>query len=147
MSEPQRPLRILFVCVGNACRSQMAEGWARHLSSDVLEVSSAGVAPYHLDPRTVEVMAEVGIDVRRHFAKGLDDLRDQTFDWVITLCPVADRLCPAFPGETQICFKGFRDPFGARGSKEDVLGIFREVRDEIGEFVQTLPRSLSATGF
>ena len=85
MSEEKRRLRILFVCLGNACRSQMAEGWARHLKSHDLEVISAGVAPYHLDPRTVRVMEEVGIDVRDHHAKGLDDLEDQTFDWVITL--------------------------------------------------------------
>ena len=147
MNETTPPLRILFVCTGNACRSQMAEGWARHLDPEGLEVASAGVAPYHLDPRTVHVMAELGIDVGRHWAKGLDDLRDRTFDWVITLCPAADRLCPAFPGSTRVFYKGFLDPFRARGSQEDVLRVFRKVRDQIGDFVRTLPESLDATGF
>ena len=147
MTELDRPLRILFVCLGNACRSQMAEGWARHLKADVLEVASAGVSPYHLDPRTVQVMAEAGIDMRQHLAKGLDDVCNRSFDWVITLCPIADRLCPAFPGGTKVFLRGFLDPFGARGNEEQALQVFRKVRDEIGDFVRGLPESLDSTGF
>jgi len=138
------PSRILFLCTGNACRSQMAEGWARHLFPGRFEVASAGLVPYRLDPRTVRVMGEVGIDVSSHWAKGLEEVGPAGFDWVITLCPAADAHCPAFPSPTRVFHRAFTDPFAARGSDEEQLRIFRAVRDRIGDFVRSLPVLLSS---
>ncbi len=143
------PLKILFLCTGNACRSQMAEGWARQLKSDSLEVWSAGILPAGMDPRAVQVMREAGVDLSGHHSKPVSELAGIPFDWVITVCDHASENCPVFPGsathKTRRFHHGFNDPPSlARGEAdpERALNHYRRVRDEIRDFVMTLPKAL-----
>lgn len=138
-------VRVLFLCTGNSCRSQMAEGWARALSGDVVEARSAGVDPHGLDPRAVKVMAEAGVDISRRRSKHVDELGDIGFDYVVTVCDHARERCPLFPGETKVVHVGFDDPprlAEDATSEEEALGHYRRVRDEIRAFVETLPEAL-----
>jgi arsenate reductase len=139
-------LKVLFLCTGNSCRSQMAEGWARHLKGHLLEPYSAGVKTHGLNPRAVQVMAEVGVDISGHWSKHLDELRDVEFDHVITVCGNAHESCPVFPGKTRVTHVGFDDPprlAEGAASEEEALRHYRRVRDEIRTFVEALPDSLS----
>lgn len=139
--------RILFLCTGNACRSQMAEGWARHLHSDKFEVYSAGVRPAGVDPVAVQVMAEAGVDISGHRSKHVTELGDKTFDYVIILCDFAAETCPVSFGQAPVLRRPFDDPIRyARHaeSPEEALAVYRRVRDEIGEFVARLPELLDA---
>jgi arsenate reductase len=132
-------LKVLFLCTGNSCRSQMAEGWARHLGGGVLEACSAGIAPHGLDPRAVTVMAEAGVDISRHRSKHLDEVKDIAFDYVVTVCDRAHESCPLFPGRTKVIHVGFDDPPRlAEGSanEEEALDHYRRVRDEIRTFIE-----------
>ena len=136
---------ILFLCTGNSCRSQMAEGWARHLKSDMLEPYSAGIEKHGLNPRAVEVMAEAGVDISAHRSSTLDELPLSAFDWVVTLCGHAHETCPYFPGKT--IHRGFDDPpklAAAIESEEEKRDHYRRVRDEIRAFVEGLPANLEA---
>jgi arsenate reductase len=138
--------KVLFLCTGNSCRSQMAEGWARQLKGGVIEPYSAGVAPRELDARAVHVMAEAGVDISSHRAKHVDELGDVKFDYVVTVCGHAHEACPAWlRDKAPVIHVGFDDPprlaEGAR-SDEEALARYRRVRDEIRAFVQTLPDSL-----
>ncbi|MDP6712062.1 MAG: arsenate reductase ArsC [Nitrospinaceae bacterium] len=139
-------LKILFLCTGNSCRSQMAEGWARHLKGDVIEPYSAGMIAHGLNARAVEVMKEAGVDISGHLSKEVGSLVDVPFDYVITVCGHADEHCPAFPSKTQVVHVGFDDPpslaAGAQ-NEEEALSHFRRVRDEIRVFIETLPDKLS----
>ena len=138
-------LRILFLCTGNSCRSQMAEGWARHLLGDRLEAGSAGTAPGRLDPRAVRVMGEAGVDISGHRSKSLAEVSGAGFDWVVTVCDHANETCPVFPGETLRMHVGFDDPprlAAESSSEEEALVPYRRVRDEIRAFVADLPRRL-----
>jgi len=141
-------LKILFLCTGNSCRSQMAEGWARQLKSDIMDVWSAGIETHGLNARAVEVMAEAGVDISRHQSTHVNDLLHIDFDFVITVCGHANEHCPLFPGHAKIIHVGFDDPpklaAGAATEKE-ALGHFRRVRDEIRQFVETLPASLESS--
>ena len=141
---PER-MRIVFLCTGNACRSQMAEGWARRLLPDRVEPMSAGVSPAGLDPRAVRVMAELGIDISSHRSKHIEELAGTEIDCVITVCDWARERCPILPGDIRRIHAGFDDPpslaIGAR-SEEAALAHYRRVRDEIREFVVGLPRAL-----
>src|SRR3974390_101354 len=103
-------LKVLFLCTGNSCRSQMAEGWARALKSDVLEPYSAGIEKHGMNPHAVRVMAEAGVDISGHFSKTPADLRSLDFDYVVTVCGHADEHCPVFPGRTAVVHVGFEDP-------------------------------------
>ena len=135
--------KILFLCTGNSCRSQMAEGWARHLKGDEIEAYSAGIEKHGLNPLAVKVMAEAGVGISRHESKTLDDLPVQRFDWVVTLCGHANETCPFFPGRK--IHKGFDDPpklASSATSEEEALAHYRRVRDEIRDFILTLPGSL-----
>jgi len=135
-------LKILFLCTGNACRSQMAEGWARHLKSDVLHAYSAGVEPHGLDPRAVKVMAEAGVDISNQRSKHVKELMDVPFDFVVTVCDNANEQCPFFPGKVKVVHVGFDDPpkLAANAkTEEEALAHYRRVRDEIRAFVQKLP--------
>jgi len=135
-------LKVLFLCTGNSCRSQMAEGWARQLKGDVIEAYSAGIEPRGLDPRAVRVMAEAGIDISGQRSKGVDELEDIQFNYVVTVCDQAHESCPLFPGRTKVIHVGFDDPPRlARDSKDEqeALGPYRRVRDEIRRFVESLP--------
>jgi arsenate reductase len=138
-------IRILFLCTGNSCRSQMAEGWARHLKGDMIEPYSAGIDPRGLDPRAVRVMAEAGVDISSNRSKDVRDLLDIPFDYVITVCGHADENCPVFPRPLKKIHRGFDDPPRLAvdaGSEEEILSHYRRVRDEIREFVESLPDSL-----
>jgi arsenate reductase len=137
--------KLLFLCTGNACRSQMAEGWARHLLGDRVEVWSAGVMAAGVDPRAVQVMREAGVDISGHRSKPVNELLAIPFDRVITVCDHAAEVCPIFPGKVRMLHHGFADPPSlARASATDAeaLGHYRRVRDEIRAFVETLPELL-----
>jgi arsenate reductase len=142
-------VRILFLCTGNSCRSQMAEAWARHLKGEEFEAYSAGVSPRGIDPRAVRAMAEVGIGISGQRSKSVDDLRGITFDYAITLCDHAHQSCPAFPGRVKVVHVGFEDPpqlaKGARG-EEEAMAHYRRIRDEIKAFVERLPAALREEG-
>jgi len=143
-SKPEKT-RILFLCTGNACRSQMAEGLTRHLKGDLMDAYSAGVEPHGVDPRAVKAMAEIGIDISRQASKHVDTLGGIEFDFVVTLCDQAQQGCPFFPAKTRVLHVGFDDPpklaAGSR-SEEEAMAHYRRVRDEIKRFVQELPRVL-----
>ena len=133
--------KILFLCTGNSCRSQMAEGWARHLKGDTLDAYSAGIETHGLNPRAVRVMAEAGVDISGHRSKTVDELKDIPFDLVVTVCGHAHEHCPIFPGAAKIIHAGFDDPPALAknaGTEEEALACYRRVRDEIREFVTTL---------
>ncbi len=132
-------LKILFLCTGNSCRSQMAEGWARHLKGDQIESYSAGIEIHGLNPSAVKVMAEAGVDLSGHRSKHLNELKDQTFDYVITVCDAANESCPFFPGKTVRIHKGFDDPprlAKSAATEEEAFSHYRRVRDEIRAFVE-----------
>jgi arsenate reductase len=133
--------KVLFLCTGNSCRSQMAEGWTRHLLSDQIEAASAGVIKHGVDPRAIKVMAEAGVDISGQESKAIDELPDQNFDAVITLCDAANESCPFFPGQVIRLHQGFDDPpLLTKGFKDEerVLQTYRRVRDEIRDFVLNL---------
>jgi len=142
MNSANEKLKVLFLCTGNSCRSQMAEGWARHLKSDIIDAYSAGVCPVGVSSRAAKVMAEAGVDISSQTSKHIEDLPDIDFDYVITLCDNAKELCPVFPGKTKLFHRNFEDPSFAPGSEEQVLAAFRKTRDEIKEFIETLPETL-----
>ena len=138
-------IRILFLCTGNSCRSQMAEGWTRRLKSDVIEPYSAGIETHGLNPSAVKVMAEAGVDISGQRSKHVKDLPDIEFDYVITLCDHASRHCPFFPGKAKILHFGFDDPPKlAQNAKtqREALNCYRRVRDGIKAFVEKLPQVL-----
>ena len=138
-------ITILFLCTGNSCRSQMAEGWARHLRGDVLEPYSAGIERHGMNPYAVRVMAEAGVDISDQRSKTVDELPSRDFDLVVTLCGHARESCPFFPGQTRRLHVGFDDPPAlARGAEteEEALAPYRRVRDEIRAFIEDLPENL-----
>lgn len=138
--------RLLFLCTGNSCRSQMAEGWARHLHDDCVEAHSAGIETHGLNPLAVKVMAEAGVDISAQRSKLVGELAAVEFDYVVTVCGRARETCPAFPGGAKVVHVGFDDPAGlsdAYDSEEDKLNCFRRVRDEIRAFVERLPEALA----
>jgi arsenate reductase (thioredoxin) len=135
--------KILFLCTGNSCRSQMAEGFARALKGHALDAYSAGTNPHGLNPLAVLAMAEVGIDISRHTSKRPHDL-GVAFDVVVTVCDSAHEACPVFPG-SRVVHVGFDDPPRlAKGAAtdEEAMPHYRRVRDEIRAFVETLPGAL-----
>jgi len=142
-----KKLKILFLCTGNSCRSQMAEGWAKHLKSDEVEAWSAGVEAKSIDSCAIRIMAEAGVDISTHRSKHVGDLMDIPFDYVVTLCGHAFETCPVFPGKTKKVHHGFEDPPALAKnsvSEEDALGHYRRVRDEIREFISRLPDSIES---
>lgn len=141
-------LSILFLCTGNSCRSQMAEGWARSLKPEAIEPYSAGLEKHGLNPNAVRVMQEAGVDITGHTSNTVDELKTD-FDIVITVCGHADENCPAFAGAPRIVHVGFDDPprlAEAAESEDEALGHYRRVRDEIRAFVETLPAALAERG-
>lgn len=142
MSEADDKLKVLFLCTGNSCRSQIAEGWARHLKSDVIEPYSAGVSPGTLNTRAVNVMAEAGVDISAHRPKHVDALLGIDFDYVVTVCDNAREQCPVFPGRTRHIHKRFEDPSFMQGSEEQIMTAFRRLSNQIRAFVETMPESL-----
>ena len=137
--------KILFICTGNSCRSQMAEGWTRHLKKDLLQPSSAGIEKHGLDPLAIKVMNEVGVDISQQKSKLIDELKDKDFDYVVTICEDANRNCPIFPGKAKRIHHAFDNPpriAKTLTSQEEILSLYRRVRDEIKEFVSKMPDNL-----
>ena len=148
MQNNSKRLKILFVCTANACRSQMAEGWARLLRADVIEPYSAGVCAVGLSSKAVKVMAEAGVDISGQWSKTVDELKDTELDYVVTLCSHAHRRLPPFPGKTEVVHFPFDDPPSLAAyavTEEEALVHYRRVRDEIRRFVERLPEILSET--
>jgi arsenate reductase len=129
-----RRKEVLFVCMNNSARSQMAEGLLQSLYGDRYKARSAGVNPTELNPFAIRVMAEIGIDISKNRSKSIEEYRRVKFDYVVTVCDEANESCPFFPGKVQI-HKGFKDPALARGSDEEILEVFREIRDEMREWI------------
>jgi arsenate reductase len=139
-------LKILFLCTGNSCRSQMAEGWARHLKAGQIEPYSAGIEAHGLNPDAVRVMAEAGVDITGQRSKHVSELGTVEFDYFVTVCDNAHESCPLFPGRAKVVHVGFDDPprLAASAVTEDErLAPYRRVRDEIAEFVKSLPDALA----
>ena len=140
----QHKTKILFLCTGNACRSQMAEGWARHLKSDVLEPYSAGIETHGLNLFAVQVMAEAGVDISHQRSKLVGELNTD-FDYVVTVCAHAHETCPVFKGSAKVVHVGFDDPpalAAACKTEDEKLDCYRRVRDQIKGFIATLPEGL-----
>jgi len=141
-------LKVLFLCTGNSCRSQMAEGWTRRLHGSLIEAHSAGIETHGLNPDAVRVMAEAGVDIAGQRSKHVDELREVAFDLVVTVCDHASQQCPMFPGNTRVIHVGFDDPprlAAAATTDDERLAPYRRVRDEIRAFVATLPDLLRPT--
>lgn len=134
-------LKVLFLCTGNSCRSQMAEGWAKHLKSDRIEAYSAGIEPHGMNQLAVKVMKEAGVDIFGHRSKHVDELKGVPFDYVVTVCDHANETCPLFPGKTRIIHVGFDDPprlAKEAKSEEEAIGHYQRVRDEIRHFIENI---------
>ncbi len=138
--------RLLFLCTGNACRSQMAEGWARALKSEEFEVFSAGVAPCYVHPKAIRVMQEAGVDISGQYSKHVKEMDGIRFDYIVTLCNYAGDKCPYHPGLGKRVHRAFEDPVFAQGTEEEVLDRFRDVRDQIRRFVEAMPGNLDPPG-
>lgn len=123
--------RVLFLCTGNSCRSQMAEGFLRHMAGDRFEVFSAGVKPTQINPLAIKVMAEVGVDISKQRSKSAMEFIGQKFDYIITVCDNAKQACPVFPGKHEKIHWDLEDPAGAVGSEEERLVVFRKIRDQV----------------
>ena len=143
-------LKILFLCTGNSCRSQMAEGWARKLKGDIIDAYSAGVETHGLNPNAVKVMAEAGVDISNQQSKLVNAFMDMKLDVVITVCGHAHETCPYFPPRCKVIHVGFDDPpkkareLAEQGADEaQQLECYRKVRDEIKAFVEKLPDNIN----
>ncbi len=128
--------KVLFLCTGNSCRSQMSEGWLRRLAGDQFDVVSAGTHPVGLNPYAVAAMQEVGIDISNHVSERVDPYLGQEFDYVITVCDRAQENCPTFPGASKLLNWSFEDPAKATGSYEQQMIVFKNIRDEIEEQIR-----------
>ncbi|MDI6852640.1 MAG: arsenate reductase ArsC [Deltaproteobacteria bacterium] len=124
-------LKVLFLCTENACRSQMAEGLVNHDLAGQVKAFSAGISPKTVNPRAVAAMRELGIDISRQYSKSVDELPEKDFDLVITVCDQAQEQCPLFPGSTEVMHVGFPDPAKATGTDEEIMAVFRRVRDDM----------------
>lgn len=123
---------VLILCTGNSCRSHLAEGILRHAAGDLFDVQSAGSKPAgYVHPKAIEVMKEIGIDISGHTSKHMNEFLDRKIDTVITVCGHADQACPSFPGQANRYHWGFDDPAHAQGTEEEILAVFRRVRDQI----------------
>ncbi len=138
-------LKILIICTGNSCRSQMAEALINHLKGEQMQAFSAGVRPHGLDPRAVKVMAEIGLDISGGRSKDVSEFVDQEFDYIITVCDNARENCPFFPGPAKRLHIAFDDPpllAASAKSEEEALAPYRRVRDEIKALVEGMPANL-----
>jgi len=145
MTPAAEKLKVLFLCTGNSCRSQMAEGWARALKGDVLDAYSAGIETHGMNPNAIRVMAEAGVDITTQHSKRVDTLLEVPFDYVVTVCGHANETCPRFPGRAKVVHQGFDDPPKlAQGAttEEGILAPYRRVRDEIRSYIERLPEAL-----
>ncbi len=145
----KKKLNLLYLCTGNSCRSQMAEGWTRHLKGDLINTYSAGIETHGLNPNAIKVMKEAGIDISNHQSQHIDEFKDIKLDVIVTVCGHAHETCPYFPVDCKVIHVGFNDPpkiakeLKEKGaSEEEQLNAYREVRNEIKEFVEQLPEVL-----
>ena len=139
-------MKILFLCTGNSCRSQMAEGWARHLKSDLIQPFSAGIEAHGLNLNAVKVMREEGVDITQQKSQRIEEVETIPFDAVITVCGHADENCPVFSCSTAVVHRGFDDPpklAQTAKTEKEALGYYRRVRDEIKAYIETLPEGLN----
>lgn len=146
MTNMDRKLNVLFVCTGNSCRSQIAEGWARHLRGDVINPFSAGIEPKRIDPLAVKVMKEAGVDISNQETHSVHHFLTEDIDFVVTLCSGAAATCPGFPEKVKLLHQPFDDPpwlTRAIPSEEGKLAVYRRVRDEIRDYVEKLPAILT----
>lgn len=134
--------KILVLCTGNSCRSQLAEGYIRHFGGDSVEVYSAGVETHGVNPRAIETIKEDGIDISGHTSNNLTEYLHLPFDLILTVCDHAQEVCPVFPGNAKKIHHNFPDPAKATGTEEEIQTAFRQVRDQIKEYCHTLIDSL-----
>ena len=137
-------LKVLFLCTENACRSQMAEGLVNHYLGGKVQAFSAGVVPGQVNPNAIRVMAELGIDISRQRSKPVSEFEGQEFNLVITVCDKAKEQCPFFPGVARMLHVSFTDPGQATGTENEVLEVFRRVRDEMKEKILPLLQETAA---
>ena len=137
-------IKVLFLCTGNACRSQMAEGWARHLKSETIEAYSAGICPIGVSWRAIETMSEAGVDISGQKSRHFSEFSDFNFDYVVTLCDNAAERCPVFGGTVKVIHRPFEDPYFATGTEEQIMAEFRKARDLIRVFVEGMPENLKS---
>lgn len=133
----KKKTRVLFLCTGNSARSQMAEGWLRHLAGDRFTADSAGTHPVGVNPHAVKVMEEIGINITGHRSKSVREFEGQPFDYVITVCDRAKESCPFWPGAFHLLHWNFEDPASAKGSDSERQVVFRNIRDEIATRIRT----------
>ena len=126
--------KILVLCTGNSCRSQIAEGFLNHFGNGKAEVHSAGIEAHGVNPKAIQVMKEIGIDISHHTSKTIEKYLAQNFDFVITVCDNAKENCPYFPGNAKKLHRNFPDPAKAKGTEDEILNEFRKTRDLIKEF-------------
>ncbi|MCW8926405.1 MAG: arsenate reductase (thioredoxin) [Xanthomonadales bacterium] len=138
-----KQISILYLCTGNSCRSQMAEGWTRHLGSELFDVYSAGIEAHGKNPRAIAVMADAGIDISGQESTIVNNTMLENADIVVTVCGHADEQCPVLPPAVKKVHWPLTDPAKASGSEEDIMQAFRETRDEVGRRVRDLVQRLS----
>jgi arsenate reductase len=126
--------KILVLCTGNSCRSQIAEGYLRHFAGNKAEVFSAGIETHGVNPKAIRVMAEDGIDISHHTSNNVQEYLNDYFDFVITVCDNAEKSCPYFPGTVKRFHQNFPDPAKATGTDDEILGSFRSVRKMIKNY-------------
>lgn len=145
IDDAKQKIKILFLCTGNSCRSQMAEGLARFLKGDIIEPYSAGIETHGLNTKAVEVMSEIGIDISLHKSQHLSEFKDAEFEWVVTVCGHAHDNCPVFPGNAKVVHVGFDDPpklAKEAQTAEEEIQCYRRVRDEIRAFIEKMPYNI-----
>ena len=128
--------KVLVLCTGNSCRSQIAEGYLRYFAKDKAEIYSAGVETHGVNPKAIAIMKEVGIDISKHTSNNIEEYRNIEFDFVITVCDNAKERCPFFPSKAIKFHHNFPDPAKATGTEEDILEAFRDVRQQIKDYCQ-----------
>ncbi|MGB6943735.1 MAG: arsenate reductase ArsC [Bryobacteraceae bacterium] len=130
---------VLILCTGNSARSQMAEGLLRHDAGDRFEVASAGTRPSHVRGEAIAVMREIGIDISGQRSKSVDEFAARDFDYVLTVCDNAKESCPIYPGHGNRLHHAFEDPAAVEGTEEERLAAFRQVRDDIRQYLRAFP--------
>lgn len=145
MNVDKGKIKVLFLCTGNSCRSQMAEGWTRELKGNIIDAYSAGIRPIGLSTRAIKVMAEAGVDISMQKSQHLDEFSEIDFDYVITLCDNAAENCPVFTGKAKVLHRTFEDPYFAAGSEDDIMETFRKVRNDIRKFIEEMPDNIEHT--
>ncbi|WP_417610803.1 arsenate reductase ArsC [Owenweeksia hongkongensis] len=134
--------KVLVLCTGNSCRSQIMQGYLNHFSDNKIEAYSAGIETHGVNPKAIKVLAEDGIDILHHTSNHVDEYRDVNFDYLITVCDHAKENCPWFPSDAERFHQSFDDPAKATGTDEEILNDFRRVRDEIKKYASTFVNNL-----